>query len=366
MSTFPPEIIEAILFRLPAKSLGRFKSVSKPWYFLISNPQFIKTHMLQNKTSKMILISDSKTLYSLDINELHTYPNNNNGDEDITTTATEITFPLVQYSIKWEKILGSCNGLVLAKDEDDAIFLINPTTQEVRKVPSSPFALPFDESFIMHGFGYNPCTQDYHVITISFWDETENEHHPDDTYMYVNIYSLRENSWMELSDSPYDHAFGNLTSGILVNENLHWLTSRRPCYTTVIAAFSLVNKEFNEIEYPHSINNGNGVFNELIVVGGKLCIFGARLGNHLWVMEEYGVKESWIKICLHGIEIDPVKPICSVDGSDRDVVLGDEDGIVVYNMDDTRCRNLRIVGGPNGFAIGGTYVESLESPKCTP
>ncbi|PWA49410.1 F-box domain-containing protein [Artemisia annua] len=361
MSTFPPEIMEAILFHLPAKSLGRFKSVSKPWYFLISNPQFIKTHMLQNKTSKMILISDSKTLYSLDINELHIYPNNNN-DEDITTTSTEITFPLVQYSIKWEKILGSCNGLVLAKDEDGAIFLINPTTQEVRKVPSSPFALPFDESFVMHGFGYNPCTQDYHVITISYWDETENEHHPDYTYMYVNIYSLCENSWMELSDSPYDHAFGNLTSGVLVNGKLHWLTSRRPCYTTVIAAFSLVNKEFNEIEYPHSINNGNGVFNELVIVGGKLGLFGARLGNHLWVMEEYGVKESWIKICLHGVEIDPVKPICSVDGSNRDVVLGDEDGIVVYNMDDTRCRNLRIVGGPNGFAIGGTCVESLESP----
>ncbi|PWA45010.1 F-box domain-containing protein [Artemisia annua] len=361
-NNLPPEIIESILRRLPAKSLGRFKSISKPWCSLISNPQFIKAHFHHNKsTSKVLLVSDSNSLYALDINE--PYLKSNKEDVDISITAKELAFPLVQPPIMWEEVLGSCNGLVLAKDVDDKVFITNPTTREVMEVPFSPFALPVHESFVMYGFGYDSSSEDYRVITISFWD-TDNEHNPDCTDMYVCSYSLRENSWRKLSDSPYDHAVGHLTSGVLVNENLHWLTSVRPGYSSTIAAFSLVNEEFSEIDLPSSINNDNAVFNELVVVGGKLGVFGTRLGNDLWVMEEYGVGASWIKVSIHGVEIDPVKPICSIEGSDRDIVLGDEDGIVVYNIDDRRCRNVRIEGGPNGFAIGGTYVESLESATC--
>ncbi|XP_071711658.1 F-box/kelch-repeat protein At3g06240-like [Rutidosis leptorrhynchoides] len=346
---FPPEIIESILRRVPAKSLGRFKSVSKPWCSLISNPKFIKTHLLTNqnnhkhKTPKLILISDTtKSLYSLDIN---------------TETAKELTFP--PHQILWEEILGSCNGLVLAKDENDTVFIINPTTRDLSKVPVSPFALPARESFVMYGFGYDSCTEDYKVISISFWD-TDNEYNPDCTDMLVNVYSLRNDTWKNLDNSPYDHAVGNLISGVLVNEKLHWLTSTRSGYSSTIAAFSLSNEEFNEIELPDSIENDRAVFNELVELGGKLGMFGTILGNEMWVMDEYGVSESWRKIEVVGIDIDPVKPLCLVDGCDRYIVFGDEDGVVVYNVNE---RSVRIVGSPNGFSIGGTYVETLESPQ---
>ncbi|XP_076898754.1 F-box/kelch-repeat protein At3g06240-like [Bidens hawaiensis] len=352
MSTtnLPPDVIEAILRVLPPKFLGRFKSVSKSWNSLISNPQFIKTHLSQNTNPyKLILVSHTKSLYSLHINN------------NLSTTVQQLTFPPRQ--IMWDQILGSCNGLVLAKDELDSIFLMNPTTRQLWKIPTSPYALPDDESFIMFGFGYDSSTDDYKVVSISFWD-TDNEHNPDCTDMFISVYSLRNNSWRKVNNSPYDHAVGHLTSGVLLNQKLHWLTSRRVGYSSTIAAFSLENEEFDEIELPGLVDNEKGVFNELVILDGKLCMFGTPAGNELWVMEEYRVGESWTRVCIDGVEVDDVRPVCMVEGSDRDIVLGGEDEVVVYNVDERRCRDVRVEGLTGGFAIGGAYLESLESPKC--
>ncbi|KAI3669207.1 hypothetical protein L6452_40434 [Arctium lappa] len=358
--SLPQEIIEAILRRLPAKSLGRFKFVSKPWRSLISNPEFIKTHLHLNnhhKINKLIIVSNMKSLYSVNINEVLQYLNSN----DLSATGKELSFR--PPSIRWEKILGSCNGLVLAKDEDGTIFLLNPTTQEISELLVFPSALPLGESFVMYGFGYDSSSDDYKVVSISFWD-TDNEHNPNCTDMFVSVYSLRNNSWKKVHNSPYDHAVGHLLSGVLINENLHWLTQRIPSYSSTIVAFSLAKEEFNEIELPASIdNNKTAVFNKLVVLGEKLAIFGNQVGNDLWLMEEYDVGESWTNVSIDGVEIDPVKPVCLVDGSNRDIVLGDEDGVIVYNLDDRRCKNVWVLGAPIAFAVGGTYHESLVSPK---
>ncbi|GKV46216.1 hypothetical protein SLEP1_g53215 [Rubroshorea leprosula] len=48
---FPSDLIEEILLRLGVKSLLRFRCVSKQWFFLLSNQQFITRH-LKIQTSK--------------------------------------------------------------------------------------------------------------------------------------------------------------------------------------------------------------------------------------------------------------------------------------------------------------------------
>ncbi|EOY05504.1 F-box and associated interaction domains-containing-like protein [Theobroma cacao] len=47
----PDEIVYDILPRLPAKSLQRFKLVSKPWGSLISDPNFAESHLHRANTS---------------------------------------------------------------------------------------------------------------------------------------------------------------------------------------------------------------------------------------------------------------------------------------------------------------------------
>ncbi|XP_058210743.1 putative F-box/LRR-repeat/kelch-repeat protein At1g11620 isoform X1 [Rhododendron vialii] len=53
----PHVIIYDILSRLPVKPLCRFKSVSKPWLALVTDPQFIKSHLNHQSTNhKKLLI----------------------------------------------------------------------------------------------------------------------------------------------------------------------------------------------------------------------------------------------------------------------------------------------------------------------
>uniref|UniRef100_A0A251UNU8 Putative F-box domain-containing protein n=1 Tax=Helianthus annuus TaxID=4232 RepID=A0A251UNU8_HELAN len=63
--SFPEEIIEEILSRLPVKSILRFKSVSKPWRSLISNPSFTKLHStraaVNHRTALFISAHDPST-----------------------------------------------------------------------------------------------------------------------------------------------------------------------------------------------------------------------------------------------------------------------------------------------------------------
>ncbi|KAK9067634.1 hypothetical protein SSX86_011745 [Deinandra increscens subsp. villosa] len=336
----PLEIMEAILRLLPVKPLGRFKSVSKAWYSLISDPQFIKNHLHQSQeTRKLISISDSKELYSLDLSDLLPCLNS----DDISATRKEVFFPIM-----WDSILGSCNGLVLAYASDERFFLINPSTNEMCMLP--PIHLRFKEDYLFgnYGFGYDSSTGDYKFVSIppSSWE--------------VGVYSLRNDSWSVLRDAPYVGIVGQTLYGVLVNQNLHWLTKRRGDSSRIIVAFSLANEEFIEIEIPGSIGD---VDDFLVEFGGKLCYFSSSVGS-LWVMEEYGVGESWTKVCIDGLEIDPYG-VCIVKGSSQDIVWCDRNGVRVYNMDEKRCKNVRTEGGPSEYRDGRLYFDSLESPaKC--
>ncbi|XP_022760863.1 putative F-box only protein 10 [Durio zibethinus] len=50
--TLPHELVTDILLCLPANSLQRFKSVSKPWGSLISDPNFVISHLHEAKASQ--------------------------------------------------------------------------------------------------------------------------------------------------------------------------------------------------------------------------------------------------------------------------------------------------------------------------
>ncbi|KAI3784536.1 hypothetical protein L1987_43635 [Smallanthus sonchifolius] len=255
-NNLPSEIVEAILPLLPAKCLGRFKSVSKTWDSLISDPQFIKTHLHRHKTSKLIVGGDLGILQRTRFSERR----------------------------KRYDVLDESN--------------------HTRAVESSPFSLPVEESLVKYGFGYDSSTDVYNVVSISFWDP----HSEHDTDMHASVYSLRNNSWRQLPNSHYGHDIRHITiSGVLINQKLHWYATAHYGFSSIIVAFSLANEEFNIIELPDSIANDKAVFNELVVLGGKLGLYVCvGVGYDLWVMGEYGVAESWTRVC---IEIGPCRPV---------------------------------------------------------
>ncbi|KAJ0811710.1 putative F-box domain, galactose oxidase/kelch, beta-propeller, F-box associated interaction [Helianthus annuus] len=347
----PPEIITNILHRLPSKPLTRFKTVSKNWQSLISDPQFIKHH--QKTLNRRHLICDiyNTPLYSFPINPHHQTPQN--------------LTPHLPHTDKFT-FHGSCNGLVLASADDfdgaHSLIVINPTTRECIQVPESGYDVvdKLLQVEIKYGFGYDPLTDDYKVVTVSYF------HH---NYMMlprtmsVHVYSLRDNDWRRVGDSVYNHSRGWNLPGVFVNGVLHWVVGKGLDGLRVIVGFSLADETFSEVPSPEFGDRGDVLSKRecrLVVVGEKLGVF---FEDKVWVMNEYGVRESWVKIVINGInKIRVVDPEILYEDGKILMLCG---GLMwVYDVEEKCFReHIDICGGVGGVMVRGSYVESLVSPK---
>ncbi|KAK2984432.1 hypothetical protein RJ640_014838 [Escallonia rubra] len=348
-ANLPEDIVADILSRLPPKPLGRFRSVSKPWLTLLTDPHFIQKHLniQKNHQTAVLLLCYSNHLHSI---ELHKQPPDNH---HVYGSASNLRFDPPE---SWSQLWGSFDGLTLVSNEEGTVFLINPSTRECRRLPVSPFALDPLACHIMYGFGYDLCSDDYKVVTLSYYD-TDNEHEPDCADMFVNVYTLKNNSWKRVRNSPYDHAVPLLSMGVFVNGCVHWLGSRVSDYSTAIAAFDLADEEFREVAPPTDADISNIHVLSLAVIGGCLCLVDSRSNVQLdiWVMKEYGVTESWSKLLIVGLNVFYTKPTDFIEGGEELLVI-DEDKLAVYNVKEGRFRDIVIHGMLDAFEAG---VESF-------
>ncbi|KAL3505735.1 hypothetical protein ACH5RR_031117 [Cinchona calisaya] len=365
---FPQELITDILLRLPAKSIGQFRCVSKPWKSLLSNPQFIKSHLARQERSssshdqeKLILISSSdNSLVTL------TFSSNNSSSSSTNDgVSKKISFSECQEN--WDKVVGSCNGLVLVLTNKNSKFLINPTTFELVKVPNFPLALDTLASFSMDGFGYDSSSDDYKIVSLSYYD-TDNEHEPDCADTFVDVFSLKMRTWRRIEPSPYDHAVPELASGVFLNGAIHWLAcdTRSEGTPSVIAAFNLNSEEFVKVPPPSSLDKGKFVFNKLVALEGCLGMVVDQYNGQIdvWIMKDYGAHDSWTKFTVNAPEYaDIFKPICQL--GEKEVVL-EKDGekLIAYNLTEDSLRDIVVAGIPDMFEDDVvTFTESLLSPS---
>lgn len=356
VSRLPQEIIREILLYLPAKSIGQFRCVSKPWRDLLCDPEFVRNHLSRHTEGqeKLLLLSTLHSLYTLTFNSATT-----SGCRD----GVSGKLSLLGFEDPWEKVVGSCDGLALIVNEEGIKYLINPTTLEHVKVSNSPVALDPWISFSMHGFGYDSVNDDYKIVTLSYYD-TDNEHEPNCADTFLDVYSSKKGSWRRLGSSPYDHAVPMDDSGKFLNGALHWLaSSKSPGYSSVIAAFNLADEGFVELPPPATLDKNKFVFNRLVVLEGCLCMVDDHFHDHIdvWVMKEYGNGESWTKFTMRELECDDAKPLCPI--GDKEYVVLDENYLVVHNLGEQTTSRVIIDGPSAEFEDGVTFIESLVSPK---
>ncbi|PIA39127.1 hypothetical protein AQUCO_02700365v1 [Aquilegia coerulea] len=240
------DIMFEILSRLPAESLIRFRFVSKSWNNLIKKDHiFINMHLvraqIQQQSNIMLKVHYTYRIYSLD------YQN---------------SWPLQKLN---QRLFGGLSS---------------------------------------YGFGYNCITNDYVVLelTCSFRHLKKNQFRST-----VAIYSLRNNLWRRIRNIPYQAI--SHRSGQLVNASLHWVAYSKPptipndmdVEDRVLIAFEISSEKIRELPLPDLVfhEDKDWAVNEF---QGKLCIFRTT-GNRMmlqyfdmWVMENYGVKESWTKV----------------------------------------------------------------------
>ncbi|KAL4595687.1 hypothetical protein ACB092_12G109100 [Castanea dentata] len=307
----PDEIVLEILARLPVKSLLRFRCVCQTWYSFITNPNFISTHLLCYNNN-----------------------NNNNHDDDgyvihmprspslsqICTVASDRTFETISefripFTLQYGylQLGGSCNGILCVADywtfATMDVYLWNPSIRIFKRLPNT--CLPQLPTVAL-GFGYDSQNNDYKVVRISWIDPKPMS--PSE----VQVYSLSSDSWkrVELGIS-WMPKFNFTLTFPFVSGHLHWMITKiegggggqktkRRC-TDMILSLDVNSEKFKELPLPDE--EGKCIKEGLASFKGKLALIRYGIGAQpystlcsIWVMTEYGVLDSWNKLCVLPIE----------------------------------------------------------------
>lgn len=349
----PEEIIQEILLRLPVKSLLKSRCVSKSWLSLISSPQFVKAHLKlsaenADHANHRIIFTFTNPCFNLKqcwVSSLMVEP---------WTVASNIDYPNKSpYRAVW--VVGSCNGIVCVAIDEKDIFLWNPCTRQSRELP--PVGIEMKLGFYcMWGFGFSEPDDDYKVVGVfcayGNGDVLESR---------VMIYSLRADSWKRIEDFscgiPFDDT-GRFASG-----KLHFAATSTVEFNSRwnIVSLDLKSEGYGFVEQP---DYGEGCSSSSLgLLGGclsVLCDYQSTRAD-VWVLKEYGVKESWTRVVSIPYLNDHERFLYShplLIMPNGEILLVFRTRLVVYNPKDNCFRRPQISNFHN-FLEADIYFESL-------
>ncbi|KAL9159736.1 hypothetical protein ABFS82_08G154100 [Erythranthe guttata] len=349
MRNLPSELIEDILRRLPVKSLKRFRSVAKAWCSLIDSDRFIKMHLRHSLTSlsNRHLITGGAGVCSVALDSLD--------------KAHAVKPPFDCKS--GDMISYSCNGIFLLMSDPPVLW--NPFSREYRVLPDCPveYAATAAECYCNkagYEFGYDSRNDDYKVIRVlDFRHKITHAPMANET----KIYSLKSNSWRRIEPLPYPLLFLRLNWRVHVNGVLHTLVPDPDnVYGASIMCFSFETERRYQMLLPRRIRI-KGFDVSLDVTGGCLSVVCNNLDMVVvWVMKEYGVNDSWVKLVSVTPPVfegnDYVKPLVYSKEGGRVLLLGKT--LFWYDLRNQSVDYVFIEGLPFVF-YAEACVESLVS-----
>lgn len=348
-SHFPQELLLEVLLRLPVKPLLRFRCVSKPWCSLIDNTSFGLKHLEKsiecNPDSGIIVreLLKGEKHYLVDV------------DSEDEFTAVEIGDSL-KTDLSRTRYVSTCNGIVcLWKRNDqreDDIFLWNPATRKIRKLPRAnniPIPFMLIGSCVV-GFGYDHVNDDYKVMRTY------------DSQIYnilVSVYSLKSNTWTRADTISNDiRIWGDF--GVFANGSLYWLIEDNNIF-----AFDIAVHRHRELSYPagEDSTGGNGL--GLVALNRCLCLINECPGSPtgLWLMNNNGEENSWSKILSveqPGIlgSWKELYPVAFSKTRDNILLFVNGDKLTWYDHGKKKVKNVTLNGFPQPADLL-VYTESL-------
>ncbi|KAL2932212.1 F-box protein CPR1 [Bienertia sinuspersici] len=248
-------------------------------------------------------------------------------------------------------------------------LVYNPATRKKRVIPVSPVDIPGYVVLcdrIVYGFGYDHVNDDYKLLRIIQSREKTIDFHVTE----VKLYSLNSNCWKRVRDFPSEYYISyGMCWGVHVNGCLHWLAIRKPQSDGAkeIVAFDLKTEEYKVVPQPKYSRGAKEFFVIEGVLDGCLMMQALYPKNRtdVWIMKEYGVKESWTKLftipqyeCIGFYEA--LKPITysKKRGSEEVLVEKNFKELIWIDVKRRRARTVKAVGIPWSFDAV-LLVESL-------
>ncbi|XVF49413.1 hypothetical protein PTKIN_Ptkin04bG0009900 [Pterospermum kingtungense] len=291
------DLLTQILVRLPVKPLIRFKSVSKVWHSLISDPKFSRR-----------LFPD---ISGLIMHEFGTAPNTEHGFIPISLkSSADAPFKFLTF-IKhyWGlKVVQSCYGLLLCCSKiypsQPDYYIYNPTTKQFVTLPlpdynrntriAYGFSLAFDHTKSPH----------YKVVCVRASDQ---DYDSESSYisLQVEIYSSQTRSWRVSADKPFiAHVNTQFDGGVSCNGAVHWLNpwDRTSFY------FNVEEEMVRELPMPPNPDNYEHM---------NRCRYFGESRSHLHLIEIYEPPTTHFKVydvesdysgwfVKYHIDLDPV------------------------------------------------------------
>ncbi|KAK4715009.1 hypothetical protein R3W88_020916 [Solanum pinnatisectum] len=181
----------------------------------------------------------------------------------------------------------------------DSYLLWNPSTNESILLPNPELRQTYEDAFCStYGFGYDSISDDYKILKID--NDGGNDFRP-----HSNILALKSGSWRKID--KHSCAFHN---GLRPDDSLafvcgafHWI-SKDDLSNYFVILFNISNEVYGEISLPDGICNipyMRLIKRVISVIDEMLCAYctcqhidGSTF--KLWVMKDYGIKESWTQL----------------------------------------------------------------------
>ncbi|CAJ2638677.1 unnamed protein product [Trifolium pratense] len=303
-STYIPLIQETILCRLPVKSLLRFRCICKPWDSLISKDlKFAKKHLHMSPKRQHLVtatwsVDQELTAMSCPFDYLNLH-------SIFYYKSTQLDYsPIISSSDKG--LVASCDGILCFAIDERLAVLYNPCIRKEQKLPYID-DLPGEEGLTHYAFGYDPFIDNYKVVAV-FWYKYDFVNYQ--TKANVYSYTLGTDSWKRIEDFPsmfYFSKFSRMSKhGIFMRGTVNWLTYSKLNGLECIVSLHLGLESYQEISLPGLPDLpyivGDTKMLTLDVMRDCLCLFEVSQEMRsdafidVWLMKEYGNKESWIKL----------------------------------------------------------------------
>ncbi|XP_027165901.1 F-box protein CPR1-like [Coffea eugenioides] len=344
----PEEIIVEILSRLPVKSILQFKLVCKLWNSLLYDPRF--SLATKGRERAMFWCCGKRCFSSLD---------DQYAIEEI---------PRQCWYRPYLDFLGSCNGLVLFSTYETwycyynhcNFYLLNPSTRSFRGLINFSGRMLFGEnritySPVAYGLCFDKLSDDYKVVMV-YYSSIPSQR--------ALVVSLKRGTTLREVSLPYKLR----GTAVLATGNLHWIDKN----DDLIVCFDETTNRFSKLPTPAVVRGGNNTTYRLGILDGCLCMSRYTAGIYtskceLFVMEEYGVKESWATLCA----ISGGANLSSVSGweplfytkSGEELLISGFHCILAYNVKTKSLKEIHTYSAQESYVGPLRYEESEEPYK---